>query len=102
MRVHRSSALLAVIVFVTAAGCAAPLSQRERPTLGDGALLGNELETRERRDIEADREIRAHEREIRRQRAEIAEIRRREGYDSYDRYDDGYYDRYDDRHDDPY
>jgi hypothetical protein len=104
MHVHRRSTLLAVVVVVTAAGCAAPLTQRET-TVGGGvgalegsSAPGDEFETRERRDIAADREIQAHEREIRRQRAAIAEIRRRQEDDAYDRFDDDRYDRDDDRY----
>ena len=105
MHVHRRSTLLAVVVVVTAAGCAAPRTQREPATVGGGvgalegsSATGDEFETRQRRDLAADREIQAHEREIRRQRAAIAEIRRRQEDDAYDRFDDDRYDRDDDRY----
>jgi len=115
------------------AGCAAPLTQREKATLGGdalgagtgtsigeragqhpgeearigsgpgavgGAMVGEGLEVERRRQLE--REIDAQEHEIRRQRAEIEELRRGAGYD--DRYDDRYPDddQYDDRDEDGY
>ena len=105
-----------VAAAVALAGCAAqPLSPRERTSFAstalgggtatrDAPLLDDDAHSQTRRDEEAAAEIAAHEREIRRQRAEIDAIRRRQAADGYDgSFDRDQYDDYDDpRFDDRY
>jgi hypothetical protein len=101
-RLRWSSASAAFCAIVLLAACAAePLSTREHSTRGDAALgdalAGNEMQERERREEETQREIEAHDREIRRQRAEIDAMRRdvRDDPSAYEYPDDR-----DDSHDD--
>jgi uncharacterized protein YcfJ len=113
--------LTCAALLTSIAACSAPLTEREKTTLGGaalgagtgalighatghnagagaaigggigalgGALIGDQIQGQRQSDVYRERELQAQEREIRRQRAELEELRRR------DRYDDDYYDEY--------